>query len=998
MRKFLTLAALAASVVAWGAVSVPVASAVPITVTLSGSQPGRVVSTSPGIDCSNIPGQEKTDCTADFVNNQKPIELTATAGPNAAFQTWSSAFSGGTCASGVTNPCRTSNPLYWFFPVTVDAKFGTKPTPPSVVSGEAPTVTFPSAKLHGEVNPNSDAFAVADCRFEYGETTAYGRFRSCQPDLGTGTSPVPVSATIGVLEPDTTYHYRLVASNGGGRTEGEDRTLTTGPAPADSCPNAKVRAQQGAIARVLPDCMAYELVTPPFTAGARASIVQIREDANATIFHTAGGIAGTPNLPDTGVTYRADRTDKGWATVATAPPAADYPFIGTSGRVDTSKDLRRSLWQANLKVDEGTQLWTPILGEARGPFAQVGPTLPIGAPHPAVVGTSADLGTVVSSTDHTRDAQNDGTVDSRMPQAGTTSLLASTRNADGQLRVRQVAYRAGATMFPGCNAMLGGLYTARASVSADGDKVFFTAGAEGGCEFQPEHHRVWAKVGGADPIDLSASRCDDGDCGLPEVADFRGASRDGSRVYFNSEEKLVNGDVKSDEGASTADNDLYEYDFDATGQKLRSVTASLDADGADFMTVARISDDGSHVYFVAKGRPLAGANARGAEPQPGEPNLYVYRRAAGQATGSTAFIATLDGVADAELMYPFMNRHSAATSSSGRFLVFLSAANLTGDKQAGDAFRDLFRYDSQTDELRRIWSKDPARNGGNRIAGPNEYWAPQENAGSQGAMQLEWDGRRTVSDDGTTIAFDTAEPLSPWDGNREPDVYMWKAGTGRFTLLTEGRPTRPGAISESSSYSGMSPMGDSLFFTTDTPVEKSHTSTQIASFVVRRGGGFLDDPVTPVCAADACQGPGAPAPGAPAIETGKDAGTGPVTPAEPPAGKLISVVVPKSVRGTQATLKVKVSAKGYVTTGGSAVRAGSRSVKKAGTHAVAVRLTASAAKTLTRKKQVRAKVKVTFRPEGGTEVSRTVTVTFKQAAAKKRAAKAKTGSVAKGGR
>ncbi len=34
------------------------------------------------------------------------------------------------------------------------------------------------------------------------------------------------------LLPNTTYHYRLVASNGGGTTYGQDMTFTTGEYPA----------------------------------------------------------------------------------------------------------------------------------------------------------------------------------------------------------------------------------------------------------------------------------------------------------------------------------------------------------------------------------------------------------------------------------------------------------------------------------------------------------------------------------------------------------------------------------------------------------------------------------------------------------------------------------------------------------------------------------------------------------------------------------------------
>jgi hypothetical protein len=53
-------------------------------------------------------------------------------------------------------------------------------------------------------------------------------------DMGALEGPQPVVVSIPNLQPNTTYHYRLVASNGGGTTYGQDMTFTTGeyPAPA----------------------------------------------------------------------------------------------------------------------------------------------------------------------------------------------------------------------------------------------------------------------------------------------------------------------------------------------------------------------------------------------------------------------------------------------------------------------------------------------------------------------------------------------------------------------------------------------------------------------------------------------------------------------------------------------------------------------------------------------------------------------------------------------
>ncbi len=72
-----------------------------------------------------------------------------------------------------------------------------------------------------------------------------------------------------------------------------------------------------------------------------------------------------------------------------------------------------------------------------------------------------------------------------------------------------------------------------------------------------------------------------------------GASEDGSKVFFSSEQKLL-----MDE-RETGSN-LYEFDFDVpAGQRMLPVDVS--AVGAEVQGVVGIAEDGSRVYFVAKG-------------------------------------------------------------------------------------------------------------------------------------------------------------------------------------------------------------------------------------------------------------------------------------------------------------------------------------------------------------------------------------------------------------
>jgi hypothetical protein len=101
---------------------------------------------------------------------------------------------------------------------------------PAVVTGDPPaTPESRSAALEGTINPEGVASSY---RFEYGTDVTYGQ-RSPVVDAGSGSVAVPAAATVGGLQPNKTYHYRLVGSNGSGSIAGADRTFTTAPGPGD---------------------------------------------------------------------------------------------------------------------------------------------------------------------------------------------------------------------------------------------------------------------------------------------------------------------------------------------------------------------------------------------------------------------------------------------------------------------------------------------------------------------------------------------------------------------------------------------------------------------------------------------------------------------------------------------------------------------------------------------------------------------------------------------
>ena len=96
-----------------------------------------------------------------------------------------------------------------------------------MVTGAASAVTDSSATLNGMVNPNGAT--VSSCEVEYGTSpTLTGAAKASCGSPGSGSSPVPVSATIAGLSPITTYYFRVEATNAGGTTKASNiEALTT---------------------------------------------------------------------------------------------------------------------------------------------------------------------------------------------------------------------------------------------------------------------------------------------------------------------------------------------------------------------------------------------------------------------------------------------------------------------------------------------------------------------------------------------------------------------------------------------------------------------------------------------------------------------------------------------------------------------------------------------------------------------------------------------------
>jgi hypothetical protein len=99
---------------------------------------------------------------------------------------------------------------------------------PVVTTGNATAISPTSATLNATVNPEGQSTTYY---FEYGITTSYGS-QTSMAGAGSGTADVKVSTSIGPLVPNTTYHYRVVATNAAGTMLGGDVSFKTPKPPA----------------------------------------------------------------------------------------------------------------------------------------------------------------------------------------------------------------------------------------------------------------------------------------------------------------------------------------------------------------------------------------------------------------------------------------------------------------------------------------------------------------------------------------------------------------------------------------------------------------------------------------------------------------------------------------------------------------------------------------------------------------------------------------------
>ena len=116
----------------------------------------------------------------------------------------------------------------WFDVYHFGIALGAALPTPTVATSAATSITTSGATLNGTVNANGSSTTVT---FDYGSDTSYGGSVTATQSPVTGTTDTAVSASLTGISPATLLHFRVVGSNAGGTSRGDDMSFTTAGGP-----------------------------------------------------------------------------------------------------------------------------------------------------------------------------------------------------------------------------------------------------------------------------------------------------------------------------------------------------------------------------------------------------------------------------------------------------------------------------------------------------------------------------------------------------------------------------------------------------------------------------------------------------------------------------------------------------------------------------------------------------------------------------------------------
>jgi hypothetical protein len=723
---------------------------------------------------------------------------------------------------------------------------------PVIDTAYTSNLTESSVDLNAEINPKG---LDTTYRFEWGTSTSYGNSVPVpDADIGSGSSDVLVSQHLSGLSANTTYHWRVVATNSIGTTDGQDHTFVYQPPTSFGvgCSNEQLRVEN-ALSLLLPDCRAYEQVSP---VDKNKSDVkndfegeinqQASVDGERVLYESWGAFPGSPkgNLE---VQYLASRGASGWST-----RAVDFPATATNepgepidayNLVPLSPDLSTGVIKAEQALVAGAEMWSLYVGNLLTGSYQL-----VTGPGAYPIGASTDFSHVFFAAHGNLYEWGEGQLQlvGLIPTSGTSCTGAECTPA--------AAVGGGGSQSWNLHA-----------ISADGSRVVFASGAN-----------VYDRLNGTTTVEVSASQRTPS-VGSAQYAHYQDASVDGSHVLFTSEGLLTNDAVPG------SGENLYDYDVE-TG-RLADLTAANDV---GFQEVVGISEDASHVYFLAEGvlTPSSQRNENGEHAEAGKPNLYLWN------SGKTTFI--FHG-AEFPIAYP------ARVTPDGAHLAFNSVASptgydntvsgggscgrLSGSPQLGPQCTETFLYAAAANRL-ICASCNPS---GARPIGPTDL-------GDTGGAGTNFPYRpRNLTADGSRVFFTSRDALLPGATNGLWNVYEWEAeGSGSCQSSADNSGClyliSSGSGASNSYFADASASGNDVFFETATSLVGQDEDSYEDLYDARVGGGFAsqDKPVVaPACTSlEGCRSPLSEPPAQLSVASAELHGSGNlVTPPEAPEKK-----------------------------------------------------------------------------------------------------------------
>jgi hypothetical protein len=585
-----------------------------------------------------------------------------------------------------------------------------------------------------------------------------------------------------------------------------------------ACPNESARTGASA---VLPDCRAYELVSPPDANGrilgmisnfALGSAPQITDVELSTPFGTsfvyevyASSLqqpAGGTGIMDV---YEADREADGWETRhRLSQPANSLAAESVMGPLSPDHTYSFSS-QAEVEYLRDPQGAFELAAQgslADEPSAQ-GRFISVGGTH-VIFTTGNQIGQSVWCTvGHPCPVHQ---LEPNAPPTGTGAVY--DRSADGPTHV--------ISLLPGDAVPNAGEQAFYKGSSQSGTAVAFSIG-----------NKLFIRVDDAKTEEMPLSG-----------AVYAGFSTDGTYLFY------VGGDS------------IYRFNT------ITETEVAINPSGHG--EIVNISADGSHVYFISE------QQLDGSKGTFGQPNLYVW------SGGSPQYIAT---VAASDLVQtndtgtktgmpaltnwtgwvanppPTGSRQgpgadSSRTSPDGTVLIFESRAKLTDYDNAGHT--EIYRYAEADKSL--------------ICASCSHTAAPTEDARLQELDLVDAPiAINNLSADGKRVFFETPEPLVSADTNGINDIYEWEEeGAGQsVALVSSGKsPEYPLPVGQETAFNprpnpllSITPSGSDVFFTAkEALVPGAGEGGAQAIYDARVGGGFIRPPVAEACLEEQCRG------------------------------------------------------------------------------------------------------------------------------------------------